>query len=322
MKNPLKRISKSANKLLIAFVAIGIATTTTLPSLAQSTANRLLPNRGAGSFPVRQPLSFSEAGGEFFIERIQTNLTARPDLESFSAQATVEVRAREMKRLRRLTRRKKRYDVKKMQILLNGSRRVTRVRAGGRNLPFTHIGSFLVIDLERNPLREGQRRRFQINYTGKVHSMSRRFSKDYHINTYKLRYTMIPRSGSVEGTAQLEIKGVKDPFMTPQLEKSLAELEKVGRLPPDTDKVKLVLTLNNEYTVDNITFDNRKPNYYHMLGGVRIDLEKPIQENETHQISMNYWGKVRRIDSNLLWDNFEPVYSIRRYPTPFLKGAY
>lgn len=251
-----------------------------------------------------QPNGLGEAGGEFMIERVDANLTLVPYAASFSATARLQVSGL-------------RGAVKKMQIILQGERRVTKVTSGGKPLVFTHIGSFLVIELANQPLLKDETRTFDISYTGKVYSVSQRLVREYRIEKYTLKYSVIPRSGSMEGVASINLLAIKDPFMTPAMENMY--------LPPlDDDQPTLIVSLNNKYAVADIRLNNRPTTFYHAAGGVHVALPKKMKPNDRNALQIAYNGKVHHIDKNLLWDAFEPIYSIYRYYPlgPVNLGAY
>lgn len=270
--------------------ALLTATLIALPAGAQSTGP-------LGSSPkIALPRTISEAGGEFQVDDVQTTMRVFPAAERFEATTTLQCTGT-------------RGAVRLAAFILNGGRRATRVSENGIDLPFTHAGDFLVVRLAR-PLGAGQQRSFELQYTGKAHSVSSHWIKDYRIDNYAIDLRVLPQTGNLTAVANLRLIGTgpqTPPRPRPTRPPGVPAINNRWTPPllSQVDEPKLGLVLNNQYAVDRVLLANRERTYTHAAGVVRIDLAGPIQRDEVLPVTIHYTGKVRNTDRNRIWDNFD-----------------
>lgn len=266
-------------------LALGI----TLPVQAQTTGP-------LGSSPrVVLPRTITEAGGEFQVDDVQTTMQVFPAAERFEATATLQCTGT-------------RGAVRLAAFILNGGRRATRVSENGVDLPFTHAGDFLVVQLAR-PLGAGQQRRFELTYTGKAHAVSSHWVKDYRIEDYAIDLRVLPQTGNLTAVANLRLVGTgatAPPRPRPTRPPGAPDIPRwTPPLLSQAKEPKLGLVLNNQYAVDRVLLANQEQAYTHAGGVVRIDLDGPIRRDEVLPVTIHYTGKIRNTDRNRIWDNFD-----------------
>lgn len=232
-----------------------------------------------------RPWNLTEAGGDYEINFYTTNLDIKPYAASLKATSRVQVKGLTGK-------------VKKLMILLNTDRRVTDIKLKNQSLYFTHVGSFLVVDITKNPLSKNEIKEFIINYTGKIHSFSDRFVRGFFIRKCSVDLSVVPRSGNLEVITKMEIEGKEDPITAPVMK------DMYTPPPLDTDP-SIILSLNNNFVVDSVTLDGQEAEYSHVLGDLIIKVPGPLKNKEKRNIEVKYTGKIQRIDRILLWDTYE-----------------
>lgn len=266
-----------------------------LLALAALPANAQYTPLGS-SEKVFLPHSITEAGGRFQLEEINTTIQVKPYAESFEAIAALRVTG--IKGATRLA-----------AFIFNGGRRATQVTQGGRRLTFTHVGDFVVVKMNP-PLAAGQQRILTMRYTGKAHSISSRYVRDYRIDDYAIALRVLPLTGNLTATAKLALRGTGNAASPPRPTPTTPPGTKAipHWIPPllaDRDKRYLGLVLNDNYAIDKVTFGNRDRPYTHAAGVLAVPLDSPIAKGETIPVTIAYTGKIRNSERNRIWDNFD-----------------
>ncbi len=241
------------------------------------------------------PNSIGEAGGRFQLEEIQTILSVKPYAESFEAKATLRCTGTK-------------GAVTLAAFIFNGGRRCTEVTDGGRRLTFTHVGDFVVVKM-RPPLAAGSQRLLTMRYTGKAHSVSSQWIRDYTINKYDIALRVLPLTGNMSATANLNLLGTGG-ALPERPRPSLPPTAKAPKhwVPPvlaDNHIPKLGLVLNDNYVIDKVSFSGRPMDYTHTKGMLTVPLAGPLSKGQQVPVTLSYNGKIRNSERNRIWDNFD-----------------
>jgi hypothetical protein len=245
---------------------------------------------------VITPNTITEAGGRFQLEEINTTITVKPYAESFEALAALRVTG--VKGNTRLA-----------AFIFNGGRRATDVTEGGRRLTFTHVGDFVVVKMQP-PLATGQQRTVTMRYTGKAHSVSSRFIKDYRIDDYRIALRVLPLTGNLTATAQLTLTGTGNTGAPPRP----APTEPPGTKWPKhwtppllaaRDQQRLGLALNDGYAIDQVKLGGQNAPYTHARSVLDVPLGRGVAQGERLPVVIGYNGKIRNSERNRIWDNFD-----------------